>query len=81
MSDFMAPPERILICSAIIFSGAQFTPFPGRSAARSDALQTRDRYELRVCGDPGSAVHRYASLRAAPHPGKKEERAANVAAL
>jgi S-disulfanyl-L-cysteine oxidoreductase SoxD len=43
--------------------------FPGRSAARSGALQTRDRYVLRVCDDPGSAVHRSAALRAAPHPG------------
>jgi S-disulfanyl-L-cysteine oxidoreductase SoxD len=46
-----------------------FASFPGRSAARSGALQTRDRYALRVCDDPGSAVHRSASLRAAPHPG------------
>jgi hypothetical protein len=28
-------------------------------AKRSDALQTRDRYELRVCDDPGSAVHHF----------------------
>src|SRR6202795_841920 len=42
---------------------------PGRSAARSGALQTRDRYKLRVWNGPGSAVHRSASLRAAPHPG------------
>jgi hypothetical protein len=33
-------------------------PFPGRSAARSGALQTRDRNELRVREGPGSAVHR-----------------------
>jgi hypothetical protein len=32
--------------------------FPERSAARSAALQTRDRYELGVCDGPGSAVHR-----------------------
>src|ERR1700731_2840131 len=38
---------------------------------RNDALQTRDRYELGVCGDPGSAVHHFAPLRAAPHPGNK----------
>jgi hypothetical protein len=37
--------------------------FPGRSAARSDALQTRDRYKLGVFYDPGSAVHRYALHR------------------
>jgi mono/diheme cytochrome c family protein len=43
--------------------------FPGRSAARSGALQTRDRYAPGVCDDPGPAVHRSASLRAAPHPG------------
>src|SRR5947208_3829783 len=30
---------------------------PGRSAARSIALQTRDRHRHRVCCDPGSAVH------------------------
>src|SRR5207302_1648789 len=30
---------------------------PGRSAARSDALQTRDRHGHGVCGGPGSAVH------------------------
>src|SRR5580704_10761331 len=28
-------------------------------AARSGALQTRDRYELRVWRDPGSAVHHF----------------------
>ena len=42
---------------------------PGRSAARSGALQTRD---LAIAEDqlgPGSAVHRSASLRAAPHRG------------
>jgi hypothetical protein len=33
--------------------------FPGRSAARSGALQTRDRYELRVYDDPGSVVHHF----------------------
>jgi hypothetical protein len=37
--------------------------FPGRSAARSGALQTRDLYELRVWDDPGSAVHRFALHR------------------
>jgi hypothetical protein len=37
--------------------------FPGRSAARSGALQTRDRYRLGVCDDPGSAVHRFALHR------------------
>src|SRR5579864_2147811 len=46
-------------------------PFPGRSAARSGALQTRDRYALSAWGDPGSAVHHFApsALRAALHPG------------
>ncbi len=48
--------------------------FPGRSAARSGALQARDPYELgaimrRACEDPGPAVHRSAALHAAPHPG------------
>src|SRR6202034_2195860 len=37
--------------------------FPGRSAARSGALQTRDRYTRRACGGPGSAVHRFALHR------------------
>src|SRR5215204_1891158 len=35
--------------------------FPGRSAARSVALQTRDRNDT-CFGDPGSAVHHCASL-------------------
>jgi len=33
--------------------------FPGRSAARSEALQTRDRYTFGVCEGPGSAVHHF----------------------
>jgi hypothetical protein len=36
--------------------------FPGAAqhgAKRSGALQTRDRYKLRDCDDPGSAVHRF----------------------
>jgi hypothetical protein len=33
--------------------------FPGRSAARSGALLTRDRRRLGVCHGPGSAVHRF----------------------
>jgi hypothetical protein len=37
--------------------------FPGRSAARSDALQTRDRYELSVLYDPGSAVHHHSARK------------------
>jgi len=37
--------------------------FPGRSAARSGALQTRDRYKRPVWNDPGSAVHRFALHR------------------
>src|SRR5579871_151895 len=37
--------------------------FPGRSAARSGALQTRDRNELRGCNDPGSAVHRHSASK------------------
>jgi succinyl-CoA synthetase beta subunit len=37
--------------------------FPGRGAARSDALQTRDRYGRRVYEGPGSAVHRFALHR------------------
>jgi hypothetical protein len=40
--------------------------FPGRSAARSGALQTRDRNERRVQSDPGSAVqHSLRSRRTA----------------
>jgi error-prone DNA polymerase len=39
---------------------------PGRSAAQSDALQTRDPASLESKLGPRSAVHR---LRAAPHPG------------
>jgi hypothetical protein len=34
--------------------------FPGAAqhgAKRNDALQARDRYQLRVFDDPGSAVH------------------------
>ena len=42
---------------------------PGRSAARSDTLQTRDPAIDESKLGPGSAVHRSASLRAAPHPG------------
>jgi hypothetical protein len=40
--------------------------FPGatqHAAKRSDALQIRDRSELRVNNDPGSAVHRFALHR------------------
>ena len=37
--------------------------FPARSAARSGALQNRERHVLRVCHDPGSAVHRCALHR------------------
>jgi hypothetical protein len=33
--------------------------FPGRGAARSDALQTRDRHETEIFCDPGSAVHHF----------------------
>src|SRR5208282_3333602 len=32
-------------------------------AQRSDALQTRDRYKLRVWDDPGSAVHRHSASK------------------
>jgi hypothetical protein len=38
-------------------AGEKWQSFPGRSTARSGALQTRDRYERRVWDDPGSAVH------------------------
>jgi hypothetical protein len=41
--------------------------FPGRTAARSAAVQTRGPGAASV--DPGSAAHRPASLHAAPHPG------------
>jgi hypothetical protein len=33
--------------------------FPGRGAARSAALQTRDRHETEIFCDPGSAVHHF----------------------
>ena len=46
-----APPQEI--------THRFITLFPGRSAARSGALQTRDRYELRVYDGPGSAVHHF----------------------
>jgi hypothetical protein len=39
------------------------TTFPGRSAARSGALQTRDRRKLCVWNDPGSAVHRHSASK------------------
>jgi hypothetical protein len=42
--------------------------YPGRSAARNDALPNRDGCVLRACDDPGSAPHRY---RAAPPSGKR----------
>jgi hypothetical protein len=38
------------------------------SALLNGALQTRDRY------GPGSAVHRFARARAAPHPGPEAPR-------
>jgi hypothetical protein len=41
--------------------------FPGRTAARSAAVQTRGPGAASV--DPGSAPHRSASLHAAAHPG------------
>jgi len=40
--------------------------FPGAAqhgAKRNDALQTRDRNELGVCDDPGSAAHRFTLRR------------------
>src|ERR1700727_404069 len=55
------------------YSRNTWAPFPGRRAARSGALLTRDRYERRGWNDPGSAVHR---CRAAPRPGN-EFRSAN----
>ena len=48
---------------------------PGRSAARSDALQTRDPAIHKDQLGPGSAVHRSASLHAAPHPGHETGKA------
>ena len=43
---------------------------PGRSRPSSRALVVRCRPgTVRVCGGPGSAVHRSTSLRAAPRPG------------
>jgi hypothetical protein len=38
---------------------ASVAAFPGRSAARSDALQTRDRHKRGVRYDPGSAMHHF----------------------
>src|ERR1700692_2858495 len=49
--------------AAIIYRCGFRDTFPGRSAARSGALQTRDRNELGVCDDPGSAMHRCALHR------------------
>src|SRR5918997_5171734 len=40
-------------------------------SAANGALQTRDRYELRIWNGPGSAVHRSAALHAAPRPGHR----------
>ncbi len=45
--------------------------FPGAAqhvAQRSDAPQNRDRTGLRICDDPGSAVHRYALHRVREKP-------------
>jgi hypothetical protein len=53
--------------SELLRIGAKITAFPGRSAARSGALQTRDRNKRCVWNDPGCG----APLRAAPHPGNK----------
>ena len=54
--------EEIVAASAGQMLVALPPEFPGRSAARSDALQTRDRHKpsclRRACEDPGSAVHR-----------------------
>src|SRR5437899_8141601 len=36
---------------------------PGRSAARSGALQTRDRYAHRLWNGPASAVHRHSASK------------------
>ena len=52
---------------------------PGRSAARSDAVQTRDPACFESKLGPGSAAHRSASLHAAPHPG--HERALTLATI
>ena len=52
--------------------GAKIARVPGAAqhgAKRNDALQTRDRQEHRLCEGPGSAAHRFAIARAAPHPG------------
>jgi hypothetical protein len=40
--------------------------YPARDAARSAASQTRDLPRLGGYDDPGSAVHHFAPLRAAP---------------
>jgi hypothetical protein len=60
---------------------ALLSTFPGRSAARSDALQTRGPGAASTDVGPGSAAHRSASLHAAPRPGNAESEAARPRAL
>src|SRR5947207_14282877 len=53
-----SPLAQLVICNELNTSQC-----PGRSAARSGALQNRDRYNLHHRNGPGSALHR--STRAA----------------
>src|SRR6202035_4913266 len=52
--------------------------FPGCGAARSGAPLIRDRRRLRVCYDPGSAAHHFATLRAALRPGNASRQSGYV---
>ncbi len=55
--EFYTPPKGAELREHPI--SVRLRTFPGRSAARSDALQNRDLQKLRVCDDPGSAVHHF----------------------
>src|SRR6266436_9258833 len=57
------------------FSGKELTlrgraACPGRGAVRSEGQRCAADGTVPLRGGPGSAVHRYALLRAAPHPGQ-----------
>src|SRR4029077_4620765 len=64
----------LFVCSGDGLIATRGSAFPGRSAAPKarlrascarygDALQTRDRNELRVCGVPGSALHHHSASK------------------
>src|ERR1700722_11503598 len=62
-----APAARYAVAMAVrrvVLSRSMWT-FPGRSAARSRALQTPDRSKLEAWNDPGSAAHHQEVLRCA----------------